>query len=258
MSNIHQTAVIDKNAKLHESVKVGPYCVIGPEVSIGKDCILKSHVVVNGPTKIGSNNEFFSFSVVGEDTPDLKYHGEKTYLEIGNGNTFREFCKIHRGTAADLGFTKVGNKNLIMPGVMIAHDCVLGDHNILVDNCALAGHVKIGDYVTLGGYTLIHQFSQLGSYSFTGMGSQITMDVAAYTRVAGNPLKLLGINTIGLERKSFSKNQISNIKDAFKIFFKSKLKSEDAIAELEKKFSKNEDVKIFITSVKKSSRGIHR
>jgi UDP-N-acetylglucosamine acyltransferase len=248
MSNIHQTAVIDKNAKLHESVKVGPYCVIGPEVSIGKDCILKSHVVVNGPTKIGSNNEFFSFSVIGEDTPDLKYQG----------NTFREFCKVHRGTAADLGFTKVGNKNLIMPGVMIAHDCVLGDNNILVDNCALAGHVKIGDYVTLGGYTLIHQFCQLGSYSFTGMGSQITMDVAAYTRVAGNPLKLLGINTIGLERKSFSKNQISNIKDAFKIFFKSKLKSEDAIAELEKKFSKDEDVKIFITSVKKSSRGIHR
>mgnify|MGYP006200065693 FL=1 len=188
----------------------------------------------------------------------MKYQGEKTYLEIGNGNIFREFCKVHRGTAADLGFTKVGNKNLIMPGVMIAHDCVLGDNNILVDNCALAGHVKIGDYVTLGGYTLIHQFCQLGSYSFTGMGSQITMDVAAYTRVAGNPLKLLGINTIGLERKSFSKNQISNIKDAFKIFFKSKLKSEDAIAELEKKFSKDEDVKIFITSVKKSSRGIHR
>ena len=258
MSNIHQTAVIDKNAKLHESVKVGPYCVIGPEVSIGKDCILKSHVVVNGPTKIGSDNEFFSFSVIGEDTPDLKYQGEKTYLEIGNGNTFREFCKVHRGTASDLGFTKVGNKNLIMPGVMIAHDCVLGDHNILVDNCALAGHVKIGDYVTLGGYTLIHQFCQLGSYSFTGMGSQITMDVAAYTRVAGNPLKLLGINAIGLERKSFSKNQISNIKDAFKIFFKSKLKSEDAITELERKFSKDEDIKIFITSVKKSSRGIHR
>ena len=165
---------------------------------------------------------------------------------------------MHRGTSADLGLTKIGNVNLIMPGVMIAHDCVLGDHNILVDNCALAGHVKIGNYVTLGGYTLIHQFCQLGSYSFTGMGSQINMDVAAYTRVAGNPLKLLGINAIGLERKSFSKNQISNIKDAFKIFFKSKLKSEDAISDLEKKFSKDEDVKIFIRSVKKSSRGIHR
>ena len=174
MSNIHRTAVIDKKAKLHDSVKVGPYCVIGPEVSIDKECILKSHVVVKGPTKIGSNNEFFSFCVIGEDTPDLKYQGEKTYLEIGNGNTFREFCKVHRGTAADLGFTKVGNKNLIMPGVMIAHDCILGDHNILVDNCALAGHVKIGDYVTLGGYTSIHQFCHLGSYSFTGMGSQIT------------------------------------------------------------------------------------
>ena len=258
MSNVHQTAIIDKKAKLHESVKVGPYCVIGPDVSINEGCILISHVGIDGQTKIGTNNKFFSFSVIGEDTPDLKYQGEKTHLEIGNGNTIREFCKVHRGTAADLGFTKVSNKNLIMPGVMIAHDCVLGDHNILVDNCALAGHVKIGDYVTLGGYTLIHQFSQLGSYSFTGMGSQITMDVAAYTRVAGNPLKLLGINTIGLERKSFSKNQISNIKDAFKIFFKSKLKSEDAIADLEKKFSKDEDVKIFITSVKKSSRGNHR
>ena len=163
---------------------------------------------MQGPTNVGPGNKFFSFCVIGEDTPDLKYKGEKSSLEIGKNNVFREFCKVHRGTEVDLGYTKIGDDNLIMPGVMIAHDCVIGNGNILVDNSALAGHVQLGDHVTLGGYTLIHQFCKLGSYSFTGLSAHITMDVPAFTRVAGTPTKQAGLNTIGLERKGFTKEEI--------------------------------------------------
>ena len=258
MSNIHPTAIIDSSASIHENVIIGPYSVIGPEVTIAADCELRSHVVINGPSNIDSGNKFFSFCVIGEDTPDLKYQGEKTTLEVGKGNTFREFCKVHRGTGVDLGYTKIGDSNLIMPGVMIAHDCVIGNSNILVDNSALAGHVKLDDHVTLGGYTLIHQFCQLGSYSFTGLGAQITMDVPAFTRVAGNPTKQAGLNSIGLERKDFSKDEISNLKKAYKIFFREGLKVEEALEKINAECSKNDSVTTFVESIKKSTRGVLR
>jgi len=258
MSNIHPTAVIDETAVISKSTSIGPYCVIGAEVSIGDKCELSSHVVIKGPTNIGKENKFFSFAVIGEDTPDLKFKGERATLEIGDNNVFREFSKIHRGTGADLGYTKIGNKNLIMPGVMIAHDCILGNNNILVDNSALAGHVRLGDYITLGGYTLVHQFCILGSYSFTGMGSIITMDVPAFTRVAGNPIKQAGLNSIGLERKSFTKEQISNLKKAYKIFFREGLRSEDALEKISNECEEDENIHIFIESIKSSSRGVLR
>ena len=258
MSNIHPTAVIDETAVISESASIGPYCVIGAEVSIGDKCEFNSHVVVKGPTNIGKENKFFSFAVIGEDTPDLKFEGERATLEIGNNNVFREFAKVHRGTGADLGYTKIGNENLIMPGVMIAHDCILGNNNILVDNSALAGHVRLGDYVTLGGYTLVHQFCILGSYSFTGMGSLISMDVAAFTRVAGNPIKQAGLNSIGLERKSFTKEQISNLKKAYKIFFREGLGSEDALEKISNECEQDENIAIFVNSIKSSSRGVLR
>ena len=258
MSNIHPTAIVDKSCKVHDSVEIGPYCVVGPNVDLGANCILKSHVVVKGPSSFGEHNTFFPFCVIGEDTPDLKFKGEKATLEVGTNNTFREFSKVHRGTGADLGYTKIGNDNLVMPGVMIAHDCVLGDHNILVDNCALAGHVKIGDHVTLGGYTLVHQFCQLGSYSFSGMGSQVTMDVPAFTRVAGTPTKQAGINSVGLERKSFSSEDISNIKKAYRIFFRENLRVDEAIEKIKKECDLNDSINLFLDSIVNSSRGILR
>ena len=258
MSKIHPTAIVDSSASIHESVEIGPYSVIGPEVSIAADCELKSHVIINGPSNIDTGNKFVSFCVVGEDTPDLKYKGERTTLEVGKNNTFREFCKVHRGTGADLGYTKIGDNNLIMPGVMIAHDCVLGDNNILVDNSGLAGHVKLGDHVTLGGYTLIHQFCQLGSYSFTGLNAHITMDVPAFTRVAGNPTKQAGLNSIGLERKDFSKEEISNLKKAYKIFFREGLKVNEALEKIKSECIQNDSIKIFIQSIEDSTRGVLR
>ena len=258
MSNIHPTAIIDETAVISDSVSIGPYCVIGAEVNIGENCKLNSHVVIKGPTNIGKENKFFSFAVIGEDTPDLKFGGERATLEIGDKNVFREFSKVHRGTGADLGYTKIGNGNLIMPGVMIAHDCVLGDNNILVDNSALAGHVRLGDYVTLGGYTLVHQFCMLGSYSFTGMGSLISMDVPAFTRVAGNPTKQAGLNSIGLERKSFTKEQISNLKKAYRIFFREGLRIEEALEKISNECEQDENIEIFINSIQSSSRGVLR
>ena len=258
MSNIHPTAIIHETAQLHESVQVGPYCVIGEDVSIDEGCILKSHVVIAGPTTIKKNNEFFSFCVIGEDTPDLKFKGEKAILDIGEGNTFREFCKVHRGTAADLGYTKIGDGNLIMPGVMIAHDCVLGNDNILVDNSALAGHVQLENNVTLGGYTLVHQFCKLGSHSFTGMGSIISMDVVAFTRVAGNPTKQAGLNSIGLERKGFSKDELSNLKKAYKIFFREGLRAEEAVEKIKSECAQDKNIDTFIKSIQSSQRGVIR
>ena len=255
---IDKTAIIDSKAKLHKNVQVGPYCVIGAEVSIGDECVLNSHVVIKGPTNIGKENNFFSFAVIGEDTPDLKFKGERATLEIGDKNVFREFSKVHRGTGADLGYTKIGNENLIMPGVMIAHDCVIGNNNILVDNSALAGHVRLGDYVTLGGYTLVHQFCVLGSYSFTGMGSLVSMDVPAFTRVAGNPIKQAGLNAIGLERKSFTKEEISNLKKAYKIFFREGLRAEEALEKISNECEQDENIEIFIDSIQSSSRGVLR
>ena len=258
MSNNHPTAIIDETAVISDSVLIGPYCVIGAEVNIGEKCELNSHVVIKGPTNIGEDNKFYSFAVIGEDTPDLKFRGERATLEIGDKNVFREFSKVHRGTGADLGYAEIGNGYLIMPGVMIAHDCVLGDNNILVDNSALAGHVRLGDYVTLGGYTLVHQFCMLGSYSFTGMGSLISMDVPEFTRVAGNPTKQAGLNSIGLERKSFTKEQISNLKKAYRIFFREGLRIEEALEKISNECEQDENIEIFINSIQSSSRGVLR
>ena len=165
---------------------------------------------------------------------------------------------MHRGTAADLGYTKIGDGNLIMPGVMIAHDCVLGNDNILVDNSALAGHVQLGNNVTLGGYTLVHQFCKLGSHSFTGMGSIISMDVVAFTRVAGNPTKQAGLNSIGLERKGFSKDELSNLKKAYKIFFREGLRAEEAVEKIKSECAQDKNIDTLIESIQSSQRGVIR
>ena len=258
MAKIHKTAIIDESCDIHDSVEIGPFCVIGPNVSLGENCILNSHVVIKGPSKFGSGNKFFPFCIVGEDTPDLKFKGENTTLEVGQNNTFREFSKVHRGTKAGISSTKIGNNNLIMPGVMIAHDCILGNNNVLVDNTALAGHVTLKDNITLGGYTLVHQFCQLGSFSFSGMGSHITMDIPAFIRVAGNPTKPAGLNSIALERNAFTKNEISNLKKAYKIFYRDSLGVGDAIQKINNECNLDEHIELFVESIKSSSRGILR
>ena len=205
-------SLIDSSAKIDKSVKIGPFCVIGPDVEIGSNCVLHSHVVIKGPTKIGEGNIFFQFSTIGEDTPDKKYAGEETTLEIGDNNIFREGVTVHRGTVQDQSKTLIGNENLFMAYVHIAHDCVVGNKNVFANATCLAGHVRVGNQVTLGGVTLVHQFCSLGDHSFTGINTIITMDVPAFVKVAANPARPIGLNTVGMQRNKFDNDSINLIK----------------------------------------------
>ena len=216
---IHPTAVVDPSAEIAEDVEIGPYSVIGPEVVIGAGTRIESHVVIKGPTTIGENNHFFQFGSIGEDPQDLKFQGERTTLEIGSDNTFRECCTINRGTGQGGGVTRIGNHNLIMAYVHVAHDCIIHDHVILVNNTSLAGHVIIHDHVTLGGFTLVSQFLSIGSYAFSTTGSAINKHIPPYIQVSGNLARPVSLNLIGLKRKGFDQQARSAMKQAYKWMF---------------------------------------
>lgn len=255
---ISPQAIIDPKAQLADNVEVGPWTCIGPDVVIGSGCRIASHVVIKGPTVIGSNNQIFQFSTIGEDTPDLKYAGEPTRLEIGDNNIFREGVTIHRGTVQDNSVTRIGSNNLLMAYVHVGHDSVLGSHCIFANNAALAGHVKIGDYANISGYTLIHQFCSIGPYAFTGMGTAISMDVPAYVLVAGNPVAAKSVNAVGLKRRNFSKEDITGINSAFKTLYRRGLTLEQALQELEQQSRECPAINLMIDSLRSSTRGIVR
>jgi len=255
---IHSTAIIDPSAELADDVKVGPYCMIGPGVQIGSGTELMSHVVVKGPTSIGKDNRIFQFSSVGEDTQDMKYRGEPTRLEIGDRNTIREYCTIHRGTVQDKAVTKVGSDNLLMAYTHVAHDCVVGNYVIMANAASIAGHVFVDDHAILGGFTLVHQFCKIGQYSFSAMGSVISRDIPPYVLVGGQPTKPHGINVVGLERNGFSQDAIRQIKKAYKVVYKSGLKLEDAIVALEEMVADASEVECLSNFLKQSQRSILR
>ena len=253
-------SIIDPSAKIDKSVKIGPFCVIGPDVEIGPDCILHSHIVIKGPTKIGRGNSFFQFSTIGEDTPDKKFRGEKTKLEIGDRNIFREGVTIHRGTVQDKSITSIGSDNLFMAYTHVAHDCVVGDGNVFANNAGIAGHVIVGNNITIGAFTTIHQFCSIGDYSFVGMSTSITMDIPAYVKVAANPARVIGLNSVGMSRNNISAGSISLIKKAYKLVYRKGLKIDDAIKK-SKKLNEGVDdpfLNIFIQSLEVSERGILR
>ena len=255
---IDSRAIIDPSAQLADDVEVGPWTIIGPDVVIGEGCKIASHVVIKGPTVMGRNNHVFQFSTLGEDTPDLKYAGEPTRLEIGDNNVFREGVTVHRGTVQDTGVTIIGSSNLLMAYVHVGHDSVVGSHCIFANNAALAGHVKIGDYANISGYTLIHQFCTIGAYAFTGMGTAISMDVPAYVLVAGNPVAAKSVNVVGLKRRNFDKDDISAINAAFKTLYRRGLTLEQALAELERLSQECTAINLLIDSLRSSNRGIVR
>lgn len=230
---IHDTAIIDPSAIIADSVKIGAYSIIGANVEIGANCEIGPHVVINGPTKIGENNRIYQFSSVGEDPQDKKYAGEATLLEIGDNNLIRESVTINRGTVQGGGVTKIGNDNWIMAYVHIAHDCIVGNDNIIANNASLAGHVVIADFVILGGFSLISQFNRIGSYAFSAMSSVISRNIPPYVLVSGHMAKPIGVNVEGLRRRKFTDEQIKNIKQAYKLVYRSGLRIEEAVARLE-------------------------
>lgn len=255
---IDSRAIIDSCAKIATNVTVGPWTIIGADVEIGEGTVIGSHVVVKGPTKIGKNNKIFQFSSVGEECQDKKYKGEPTRLEIGDDNIIREGCTLHRGTVQDQGLTKIGNHNLIMGYVHIAHDCRLGDHIILANNVALAGHAHVDDWAILGGFAGVHQFCRVGAHSMIGAASIILKDVPAYVMINGNPAVSYGINIEGLKRRNFSKATLQALMSAYKIVHRKGLVVEDALQQIKPMVSKTPELQLFIDSIESSTRGIIR
>ncbi|MEM9302963.1 MAG: acyl-ACP--UDP-N-acetylglucosamine O-acyltransferase [Pseudomonadota bacterium] len=255
---IDQRAVIHPDAKLADDVSVGPFSIIGAGVEIGAGTTVASHVVIDGPTKIGRNNTIHSHSALGTDPQDKKFGEEKSFLVIGDNNTIREFCTFNRGTEDGGGYTRIGNDNWIMAYVHIAHDCIVGDGSIFANAASLAGHVEVGHQVVLGGFTLVHQFCRIGDHSFTSMGSIINRDVPPYVTVAGKMAEPRGINSEGLRRRGFDSDRITAVKRAYKTIYKSGLKLSEALVELEKVAETDADIAPMAAFIKESKRSIVR
>ena len=254
---IHPTALIDPAAELADDVRVGPYSVIGPNVEIGAGTVVASHVVINGPTTIGRNNHIFQFASVGEDCQDKKYKGEPTRLEIGDDNVIRESVTIHRGTIQDNSLTKIGDRNLLMAYVHVAHDCIIGDDCIFANNASVAGHAHVGNGAILGGITGVHQFCKIGSYAMTSGCSLVLIDIPAYVMVSGNPAGARSMNSEGMRRRGWSKDVVSSLRKAYKLVYRQGLTLEQALLQLES-MEPSDALQIFIDSLKSSERGITR
>jgi UDP-N-acetylglucosamine acyltransferase len=258
VGTIHERAVVDAEARLGDGVEIGPFAVIGPGVSIGAGTTVGAHAVIKGPTSIGRDNRIFQFASIGEDPQDKKYDGELTRLEIGDRNTIREFCTLNRGTVQDSGVTLIGDDNWIMAYVHVAHDCVVGNNIVLANGVTLAGHVTVGDHAVLGGFSGVHQFCSIGAHSFLGMFSGVTRDVPDYVTVSGHPAAPHGINAEGLKRRGFSDGQIRNIRNAYRLLYRSKLRLEEAQARLTELAASQPEIAPLVRFLKASRRSIVR
>ncbi len=256
-NHIHPTAVIDPGATLGAGVEIGPYCVVGAGVTLGDRCRLQSHVVIQGPTTVGADNEFYSFACLGQRSQDLKYAGEPTYLEVGDGNTFREFVTVHRATAPG-GVTKVGHRGNFLSYSHIAHDCIVGDDVIFSNNGTLAGHVEVEDQAIIGGLTAVHQFCRVGRLAITGGCSKIVQDVPPFMMADGNPGAVRHINQVGLERAGMEKTTVRAIKDAFRILYRANLNTGQALERMRAELGTVPEVMQLVDFVAGSKRGIIR
>lgn len=250
--------IVDPTAKIAADVKIGPFSIIGPNVEIGSGTVIASHVVIKENTKIGKNNKIHSGVVLGDDPQHVGYKGEPTYLEIGDGNIFREFCTVHRGSHQGGGVTKIGNKNYIMNYAHIAHDCIVGNEVILANNASLAGHVNVGDYVMLSAFCGAHQHVNIGPYSFLGRATKIGQDIPAYVLVTGLPGSPNGLNLVGLKRHGFDEQTIRKLRKAFQIVYREDKALSDAMVALEGMVEECPQVQLFIDSIKSSKRGLAR
>jgi UDP-N-acetylglucosamine acyltransferase len=254
---IHPTAVIDPSAKVPASCAIGPYCVIGADVELGESCELMSHVVIQGPAKIGGNNRFFPFCSIGGEPQDISYRGEKTRIEIGDNNVVREFVTLNRGTVKGGGVTRIGSHTLIMAYSHVGHDSIIGDHAMLVNGATLAGHVTVDEWAVVGALCPVHQFVRIGAHSYIGGGTTVTQDVLPFSKcVQPRDVRVYGANAIGLERRGFSKERIRKIQHAFRVLVNSKLNTTQALARLKSEGNQGEDVEMMIRFIEQSERGV--
>ena len=254
---IHPSAIIDPSAKIGNNVTVGPWTTIGADVVIGDDCIIASHEVIKGPTIMGSGNHIYQFSTIGDGTPDLKYNDEPTKLIIGDNNVIREGVTIHRGTIQDKGETIIGNDNLLMAYAHVGHDCVIGDHAILVNNASISGHVYVGDWAILSGYALVHQFVHIGAHCFVGPAAFVYHDIPAFITAFGSPAEPRTINREGLKRRGYDADQVALANQAYKLLYRRGLQLDESIKAI-KKLGDDVLIKMFLTSLENSTRGIIR
>lgn len=252
---IAANAIVSPQARVPESCFIGPFCVIGPEVELGEECRLESHVVIHGPTRIGARNHFYPFSTIGVAPQDLSYNGEPTRLEMGDDNTVREFCSLHRGTVKGGGVTRIGSHNLIMAYCHIAHDCIVGNHVIMANCATLGGHVVVEDYASVGAFSPVHQFVRVGRHAYLGGGTITTQDVLPFSKTsADRENHAYGVNKIGLERRGFSAERIRALHRAFRLLLNSGLNTTQALEQIAAG-EMSEDVQELVEFIRSSERG---
>jgi UDP-N-acetylglucosamine acyltransferase len=255
---IDPRAIVSPDAEIAEGVAVGPFAIIGAGVRIGAGTSIGPHAVVNGPTTLGRDNKVFQFASIGDAPQDRKYAGEPTQLIVGDGNVFREFCSINRGTAGGRGRTTIANECLFMAYSHVAHDCIVGSHCIMSNCTALAGHVELGDWVILSGYSGVHQFCKVGAHAFLANNAAVTRDVPPYLLVAGSPAEPKGINSEGLKRRGFDAVQIANVKSAYRLLYRTKLKLAEAVEQLRELVPAQPEIAPFVDFLAASERSIIR
>ena len=254
---IHPTAIVDPKAEIGNGTVIGPYCVIVAGVVLGSNCWLQHHVTLAGPMAAGSGNKFYAYCSIGQQTQDLKYRGEPTYLEIGNENTFREFVTVNRSTNAE-GKTRIGSSGNFLAYSHIGHDCSVGDAVVFSNNGTLAGHVQVGDHAIMGGLTAVHQFCRLGRFAITGGCSKIVQDVPPFMIADGNPAKIRGVNVVGLERNGIAAETIKTIKEAFRLIYRSKYNTRQAIEAIQQELPAIPEVAQILEFIQTTERGIIR
>ncbi len=253
---IDPRAIIDPSASIADDVEIGPWSIVGADVEIGTGSKIASHVIVKGPTSIGEHNQIYQFSTVGEDTPDIKYKGEPTRLEIGDHNIIREGVTVHRGTVQDESLTRIGSHNLLMAYSHVGHDCVVGDHVTMVNHASLAGHVLVGDWAILSGYVLVHQYCRIGAHAYAGMAAHIVKDLPAYMFALGQPAVVRTFNVEGLRRRDFSREAIAAIKKAYRMLYRRGLKLDQAMQEIKSMSEDEPALQVLIDSIESTERGI--
>jgi UDP-N-acetylglucosamine acyltransferase len=258
MACVHPTAIVDRCAELGSEVEVGPYSVIGAGVKIGRGSRIHSHVSIQGRTSIGEDNLIFPFATVGSMPQDLKFKGEPSELVIGDGNTIREYVSLNPGTSGGGMVTRVGDQNLLMMYCHIAHDCSVGNRNVIANGATLGGHVIIEDFVIVGGLVGIHQFVRIGTGAILGAGSMVSKDVPPYCNATGDRARLRGLNLEGLKRRGLNKTVIDTIRKAYRIMFTSKLKTDDALQTIRRDLPPIPEIEKFVSFIAQSQRGVCR